>query len=675
MHVDTNIKFNQDEQYIISLIKDIINRYTPSTKAYIVGGFVRDNITGIPSNDIDIMLSNISGEDFAKLITKHLNIKDPHVIKENPEASKHITTAKSYIPVPSGKIQEIDFAQSRKEVYNPDSRIPQISDATPEEDALRRDFTINTVFYDIMNNKIVDFSGKGIQDLITNTLRTPLDPLKTFQEDPLRILRAIRFAAKYSLKIDKETYRAMKDPSLQDMIRNKISRERIGQEIEKTLKNPNANYALQLLKDIGLWDTFISESVRGSKYEGQLSRTDMPQENPNHKLDLWAHTMAVIQGVIDKYRDAEPEKRIVMILAALMHDIGKTYTKIWGESKTHPGHRSYHGHEEESAKIVELILKYLKMEPYIKEVSRLAQYHMRPHVLIRDEGGARSLRKFIRQIGEVSLNWLDVFNLAVADAQAKDIIQDPKITKEYKILEQKLQEALSSLSTSIRQDTSIKPILDGFEIMKILNINAGPHMKEIKEFVRELKDENPNITKEEAAQKLKEKYQNIKIASEELEQKPQEENTLSGYCSIHLLNQKLKDLNELIKNKKYYEAYTILKQLKEKYSNDENICRLISIFLLKILIAEKNIKDIDLLQFIFNKAKENFFDSILCSYVFGILICIRNKCSKNNMIKIGNRVLNMNPEVFKKVIQIIEKSKCELYHPDIYEKFKDKLNG
>lgn len=238
-----------------------------------------------------------------------------------------------------------------------------------------------------------------------------------------------------------------------------------------------------------------------------MAEFGMNQENPNHKLTLWDHTMQVISGILEKYQDADPEKRVVMTLAALMHDIGKMYQGVWAESKSHQGSRSYHGHEDESAKIVGLILKYLKIEPYIQQVSGLAQSHMRPHSLGRDKSADKALRKFIRQLGEQSLNWLDVFNLAVSDAYAKDVVKDPKVVQEYQELEKRLQEALVSLSAT-QNNPEIKPILNGNEIMTILNVKPGAHVKEMLEFVKDLKDENPNITKDEAAAKLKERYQN-----------------------------------------------------------------------------------------------------------------------------------------------------------------------
>jgi tRNA nucleotidyltransferase (CCA-adding enzyme) len=666
MRLDTNIAKNltQDEKEIFSIINEVIARYTPSTQAFAVGGWTRDKLIGVPSDDIDIMLSNISGEDFAKLVTKHMDIKDAHSIKSNPEKSKNISTAKAYVPLSSGKIQEVDFAQARSEVYREDSRIPDIKPATPQEDATRRDLTINAVFYNIKENKIEDFTGNGIKDLLTNTIRTPADPIKTFMDDPLRIFRVIRFSAKYDGQIDPETYQAMMNPALRNEIKQKISKERIGTEFIKMLKNPNPQVAIQLLKDTKLLEDIIAEAVKGTPYEGKLAEFGMNQENPNHKLTLWGHTMEVVNGILEKYQEAEPEKRVAMILSALMHDVGKLYREIWAESKSHPGHRSYHGHEDESSKITELVLKYLKIEPYIQQVTTLAQQHMRPHQMVRNEGGARALRKFIRQCGEMSLNWLDVFNLAVADAYAKDTIRDPNTVKEYQILEQRLQEALVSLSP-IPNKPELKPILNGNEIMTILNVKPGAHMKEMMEFVKELRDDNPNITKEEAAQKLKDKYQN-----KDIKQASKNGIATSSTCPKQLLTTKIEEINSLFKEQKYYEILTIINQLKQNYGNDDNIVRLLAITVFKLLIKGEKYRYNELLQYILDKAELNFFDHILCSYVVGLLLLLETETKDEVVKEIAQRMAKMSPGTMRNVIDLLPK---DIFRPNLKQDIEGML--
>lgn len=666
MKIKTNIKFTPQELEVISIIKDVINKYSPSVQAFIVGGLIRDRLVGLPSHDLDIMVYPIKAEDFARLITKHLNIKDPHIIKENPEKSRYISTSKIYLPTNYG-IQEIDIAQARQDVYKGDSRIPSTEPATPEQDMSRRDFTVNAIAFDIKNNKIVDFTGKGIQDLITGTIRTPQDPLKTFSDDPLRIFRAIVYAAKLNAKIDPETYKAMLDPSLREEIKLKISRDRIGQELLKILKNPNPEYALKLLKDTGLMENIITEALKGSKYEGKLAELDMSQNNPHHKLTLWEHSMQTIKNILDKYPETEPEKRVIMILSALMHDLGKLYKETWGESKSHPGSRSFHGHEKISKEMSELILRYIKIEgDYLNVIPKLVEFHMRPHIYTEQkEGGMRSLRKFLRNVSEQSLNWLDVFNLAISDALAKDINIDPNIVQEYQNLEKRLQEALISLSPTPNKP-ELKPILNGNEIMTILNIKPGPQMKEIMEFVRELKDENPNITKEEATIKLKNQYLN-----KEIKQAGKEGIETSSTCPMHLLQSKIDEINNLFQEKKYYEILTITNQLRNDYGNDDNITRLLAITTFKLLIKNEKYRYNDLIQYILDKAELNFFDYILCSYCVGILLLLETQTKDIVIKEIAQRMSKMSPGILRHVLDLLPNN---VYRPELKKEIEEILS-
>ena len=670
MNIDMINNLTNDEKELFSIIKEVVAKYTPSSKVFAVGGWTRDKLLGIDSDDIDVMIDNMAGEDFAKLVTQHMSIKDPHIIRENPEKSKHITTAKAHIPLSSGTIQEVDFAQARKEVYTEGSRIPEITTATPEEDAYRRDLTINSVFYDILNNKITDFTNRGIEDLKTMTIKTPLDPIKTFTDDPLRIFRTIRFAAKYDGKIDPETYKAMQDPSLREMIKIKLSKERIGIEFVKMLKNQNAEEALQLLKDTGLWQDILTEALKGTQYEGKMADIEMEQNNPHHTLNVWGHSMQVVKNILNLYPEAEPEKRTTMILAALMHDLGKLYYEIHGESKSYPGRASYHGHEKESKEISEHILRYLKIEPFIQEVSKLAQFHMRPHKFTEgNEDSIRSMRRFIRRMGEESLNWIDVLNLAIADAYSKGLEINPQTIQSYQELERKLQEAMTSIKPL--NDGRIPPILNGNEVMEILNIKPGAWMSEIMEFVKELKDENPNITKEEAIQKLKDKYENVDISTIKQEAQNKDNKNKDIVCPMHLFNKKNKEIHQLLKDNHHYEVFSILQELKNEYEDDDKVTRLIAINMLTLLLQDKNYRNRDLIQYIFSKAEENFFDTILCSFVFGILLLLETETSEKVITEIGNRMIKMSPGTLKMVLNMLPKNINQL---NIKNEFEKKLN-
>lgn len=661
--IDTNIKLTSDEMDLFATLNAVAERNNTTLRA--AGGWVRDKLMGVQSDDIDIMVDNMSGEQFAKLVSQHVGSQSPHVIRENPDKSKHIETAKSYIPLPSGKTQEVDFARARKEVYHEGSRIPSIQEATPQEDAMRRDLTINSLFYNLKTRQVEDFTGKGIKDLITNTFRTPDDPIKTFMDDPLRIFRVIRFAAKYNGNIDQATYNAMLNPSLRDAIKNKISKERIGQEFVKMLKNPNPDMAISLLKQTGLLDDIFAESLRGTPYEGAMSALDMNQDNPNHKLSLWEHTFQVVKNTIDMYKEAEPEKRIVMILAALTHDLGKLYQKIQvkkGPNTKYPGHdreyTTYRGHEDESGIIAGLVLKYLKMDPYVQQVSGLAKHHMQPHTLERDESSLNALRKFIRRIGEASLDWIDVFNLATADAYAKDKEISPEIVQRYQGLRKQLDEALQSLQ--VEGAPSLKPILNGQEIMQALGIKPGPHMKEMTEFIKELRDENPQITKEEAIQRLKEKFSTTKTAQSKV--------TAACACPKHLLDRKAEVVGTLLEHGHYFQAINEIRKLVEEYSEDESVIRLACVTAYKSILAEPKSRNNDLLQSIFNRVEDNFTDPVLNAYATGILLLIDTPNDEKTILKLGIRSSKLSPGITMNVIDSLpENKKGQSVSRKIYE--------
>ena len=197
----------------------------------VAGGWVRDKLLGRPGgNDIDVAVAGESGASFAeklasKLEASELELRGYGVIKPNPEKSKHLETATMDLLGFS-----IDFTGLRGEDYSENSRVPQIVPGTPEEDSLRRDFTINALFYNLHSEKIEDFTGLGVGDLASKLLRTPLAPLKTFFDDPLRVLRGLRFAARFGFEVEADTWTAMAHPSVKEALEQKVSRERVGKE-------------------------------------------------------------------------------------------------------------------------------------------------------------------------------------------------------------------------------------------------------------------------------------------------------------------------------------------------------------------------------------------------------------------------------------------------------------
>jgi tRNA nucleotidyltransferase (CCA-adding enzyme) len=254
------------------LLKDCLvdcSQTVPPLEIRFAGGWVRDKLLGLQSNDIDAALSTLSGKDFGQIFlqfyekhgakykeeAKRLGIGNTSLnkivlVEEDAEKSKHLAVAKMKL---FGL--EVDLVNLRTEVYASDSRTPFMKMGTAEEDALRRDATINALFYNIHTEEIEDFTGKGLEDMQNKIMRTPLEPYQTFNDDPLRVLRLIRFAARLGYDIDPATQEAMKAPSIHEALKLKISRERVRTEIVKALSGstPGPARALSYIYKLDLF--------------------------------------------------------------------------------------------------------------------------------------------------------------------------------------------------------------------------------------------------------------------------------------------------------------------------------------------------------------------------------------------------------------------------------------
>lgn len=231
------------------------------------GGWVRDKLLGIESHDIDTAINTMTGEAFSiklveacekpDMVEKHSitpsDIGNLHKIAKNPDKSKHLetTTIKLFG-------FDVDFVNLRKETYSEDSRNPQMEFGTAEEDALRRDATVNALFYNLNEEKVEDFTG-GLVDMEAKLIRTPLEPFQTFMDDPLRVLRLVRFASRLEFTIDTAAASVMGDRRVLDALQQKISRERVGVEVEKMLKGKHPRESLELIDQLGLYHTVFTD--------------------------------------------------------------------------------------------------------------------------------------------------------------------------------------------------------------------------------------------------------------------------------------------------------------------------------------------------------------------------------------------------------------------------------
>lgn len=244
---DPVLQLTELERRIFERVLAACAMFQLDTQVRVAGGWVRDKLLGLESQDIDFALDNMSGEEFANKLSEYVSsvgekTSSVGVIKVNPDQSKHLATA-------TMKLLDmcIDINNFREEIYEANSRIPTISLSTAREDALRRDFCVNSLFYNIHTNKIEDFVG-GLDDLRKGLLRTPRDPFKTFSDDPLRILRAARFAGRFGFQVDDSISAAAQSPAIQQDLASKVSRERMGIEVGKMLHTYRASFiSFQLL--------------------------------------------------------------------------------------------------------------------------------------------------------------------------------------------------------------------------------------------------------------------------------------------------------------------------------------------------------------------------------------------------------------------------------------------
>ncbi|KAF3924077.1 hypothetical protein ABW21_db0209287 [Orbilia brochopaga] len=272
---DTEQKIRNILVSVAASIDETQNLSTP-TVLRITGGWVRDKLLAGKSHDIDIGINNMTGFEFAGHLSAYINAhpdefnggvaRSVHKIESNPDKSKHLETATTKLLG-----LDIDFVNLRSETYSEESRIPQMQFGTPTEDALRRDACVNALFYNLMTESVEDFTGRGLQDLHDRVIRTPLAPYETFKDDPLRVLRLIRFAARLSFTILPDVEAAMMNEDIKAALRLKISRERVGVEVEKMLKCvPREHDALSIISRLKLAPCIFESAGARETYAGKM---------------------------------------------------------------------------------------------------------------------------------------------------------------------------------------------------------------------------------------------------------------------------------------------------------------------------------------------------------------------------------------------------------------------
>lgn len=433
------------KQPIFKLIQECANEL--NVNAYTIGGYVRDIFLNRDSKDIDIVTIG-KGIDLATLLHKKLG------------SESHLSTFKNF-GTAQVKYQdlEIEFVGARKESYDRNSRKPIVEDGTLEEDQNRRDFTINALAIGISKNNYGQLLDpfNGSKDLENKILRTPLNPTITYSDDPLRMMRAIRFATQLNFTIHTESLEAISVNKERIKI---VSTERISDELNKIILSPTPSIGFKLLFDTGLLHIIFPEMV---KLQGVETINGL-----SHK-DNFYHTLEVLDNT------AKKSDNLWLRWAAILHDIAKPATK-----RFEPGHGfTFHGHEDKGARMVPKIFGNLKLplNEKMKYVQKLVELHLRPIVLAKTEVTDSAVRRLLFEAGE---EIDDLMLLCESDITTKNPNKVKRYLLNFEIVRKKLIE--------IEQKDKLRkwqPPISGEEIMKLYNL---PPSKEIGILKNALKD-------------------------------------------------------------------------------------------------------------------------------------------------------------------------------------------
>ena len=460
---------------VFKLVSDVADEL--GVRAFVIGGYVRDCFLGRPNTDIDIVVEG-SGIALAEAVAAKVHTR-VSVFKNFGTAMLHY------------KGIEVEFVGARKESYHRDSRKPIVEDGTLEEDQLRRDFTINAMAFSLCKEDfgaLVDPFG-GIRDLASGIIRTPLQPEQTYSDDPLRMLRAIRFAAQLStpehpFTIVPESLQAMRTMASRLKI---LSSERIVEEVNKMLLTARPSMAFRLMDDTGLLEQFLPQLV-------QLKGAETI-DGKGHK-ENFSHTLQVVDNVAageveaiaeGRLHDYEPEldgdgwvetvrtkPNVWLRWAALLHDIGKPASKRYT-----PGQGwTFHGHEVIGARMVPKIFQGLKMplNEKMKYVQKLVGLHLRPIALVDDEVTDSAVRRLLFDAGN---DIDDLMLLCHADITSKNPAKVARLHRNFELVKEKLVEV--EAKDAIR---NWKNPITGDYVMEVFGIEPCNLIGQIKEAVK-----------------------------------------------------------------------------------------------------------------------------------------------------------------------------------------------
>ncbi|SFT42501.1 tRNA nucleotidyltransferase (CCA-adding enzyme) [Lishizhenia tianjinensis] len=429
---------------VFKVAKEIVTKN--NQEAYVIGGFVRDLILERPSKDIDIVVVG-NGLDLAKEIGEKLRVKKVSYFKNFGTAQFRY------------KDLEVEFVGARKESYSRDSRKPIVEDGSLSDDQNRRDFTINALALSLHEDNFGDIIDpfNGLEDLEKGIIRTPLEPGQTYSDDPLRMMRAIRFATQLDFTIEKASLEAIQNNAERLDI---ISGERIIDELNKIILAPVPSRGFKLLNATSLLERFFPELV---KLKGVETR-----DGKSHK-DNFYHTLEVLDNISENTDD------LWLRWSAIMHDIAKAPTKRFDKRVGW----TFHGHEEIGARMTPKIFRRLKLplDAKMKYVQKMVRLHLRPIALVKGDVTDSAVRRLLNDAGD---DMEDLMTLCNADITSKNEFKVKKYKRNFELVNEKLKAVEEK--DKVR---NFQPPVSGELIMQTFGIGPCQEIGTIKSEIKE----------------------------------------------------------------------------------------------------------------------------------------------------------------------------------------------
>ena len=465
-----------DEELAEILDKDIFHKISAAAdelglECYVVGGYVRDIFLEKPSEDIDCVVVDPT------LQTKSPGIAVAQLLKKKLGRHAHLSVFKNFgtAQVKLGK-EEVEFVGARKESYQRNSRNPIVEDGTLEDDQNRRDFTINAMAICLNKERFGELVDpfNGLDDLWDGIIRTPLDPDITFSDDPLRMLRCIRFATRLKFYIDEETFSALERNAERIKI---ISAERINEELNKILMTNTPSRGFVDLQRCGLLRLILPE----------VSNLDIVEERAGkaHKNNFY-HTLEVLDNT------AKVSDNLWLRWAALLHDIGKSKSKRWDNQQGW----TFHSHDHIGARMVPGIFKRLKLpqDGQMKYVQLMVDMHMRPIIIADTQVTDSAVRRLVNDAGDYTD---DLMLLCEADITSKNQARKQQFKNNYTLVREKIADLAQRDYKRLLQ-----PCIDGNEIMQMFNLQPSREVGILKQYLKEAVLDNVVENEREPLMKL-----------------------------------------------------------------------------------------------------------------------------------------------------------------------------